>query len=66
MRSESWKQRVERWRGGGPVEEDLSTYREILNEINLQGEKLVGESDDALRSMAIDLRERATRGGQRF
>ncbi|MGE0132731.1 MAG: accessory Sec system translocase SecA2 [Blastocatellales bacterium] len=62
MKSNPWSRRLQRWRGGGPVEDDLTSYQAALAEINRRAESLAGESDDRLREIAASLRERARQG----
>src|SRR5438876_2661237 len=62
MSAEQWKQRLQQWRGGGSVEDDLAPYRLVLDEINRRGESLAGETDERLREIAASLKERAQQG----
>ncbi len=57
-----WTQRLQKWRGGGPIEEDLTPYWQALDEINRQAENLSSAHDDRLREMTASLRERARMG----
>ncbi len=58
MNVKQWPQQLQKWFGGGPIEEDLAPYRLVLQEINRTGESLVGESDNRLQEIAASLRER--------
>src|SRR5438128_2462907 len=62
MNAQQWKQRLQKWRGEEPIEEDLISYRLVLDEINRRGENLAGESDTRLQEFAAALRERAQQG----
>ena len=62
MNAQQWKQRLQKWRGEEPIEEDLISYRLVLDEINRRGENLAGESDTRLQEFAVALRERAQQG----
>jgi hypothetical protein len=59
MNAKKWSQRLQKWRGGGPIEEDLTLYRVALDEINRLGESRTGEPDSRLRQIADSLRARA-------
>jgi preprotein translocase subunit SecA len=59
LNKNKWSQRLQKWRGGGPIEEDLTPYRLALDEMNRLGESLAGESDSRLRQIADSLRARA-------
>jgi preprotein translocase subunit SecA len=57
--ADQWTRRLRQWRGGGPVEEDLTPYLETVAEIGRWGESLAAESDDRLAQRAASLRESA-------
>jgi preprotein translocase subunit SecA len=59
MNAQQWKQRWQRWRGGGPIEEDLTSYRLALEEVHRRGETFATQTDAELQQIAVSLRERA-------
>jgi preprotein translocase subunit SecA len=59
MSAKRWKRRLQEWRGGGPIEEDLSPYSALLNQITAREEMLQREPDERLRQIANALREKA-------
>jgi preprotein translocase subunit SecA len=62
MSAYNWMRRLQKWRGEDYIEDDLTPYRELLQEINHRGERLAGETDGRLQEMAASLRERAQTG----
>ncbi|MCW5967515.1 MAG: accessory Sec system translocase SecA2 [Blastocatellales bacterium] len=58
----SWSAMLQKWRGGGSIETDLTPYRPLLEEINRAGERIAGESDARLRERTSALRKRAVEG----
>jgi preprotein translocase subunit SecA len=62
MKTKPWAKRLQRWRGGESIEDDLTPYQSALNEINREGEHLTKEPDDGLRAIAASLGERACNG----
>jgi len=62
MDAEPWAQRWQRRRGEGPVETDLTPYREALEAISTAGASLSGKTDDQLRDLAASLKVRAQQG----
>ncbi|HZS08206.1 MAG TPA: accessory Sec system translocase SecA2 [Blastocatellia bacterium] len=62
MSADQWKQRLQKWRGAGPIEDDLSPYRLALDEINHHAESLAGETDERLRAIAASLKGMAQQG----
>ena len=62
MRTDEWTRRVQRWRGGGPIEPDLTPYQVVLEAINRAGERLNGVADGRLREVALSVRTRAQKG----
>ena len=57
-----WQQSLKKWRGETSVETDLTEYRLLAAAITEAGRPLKGASDDRLRQMAADLKERARAG----
>src|SRR6185503_20006812 len=62
MNAHQWKQRLQKWRREEPLEEDLTSYRLVLDEINRKEENLAGETDARLQEMTASLRARAQKG----
>jgi preprotein translocase subunit SecA len=62
MSNKRWTRRLQRWRGETPVEEDLTPYRQVLDEVDRQGESLKRETDERLREIVASLREQAQKG----
>jgi preprotein translocase subunit SecA len=62
MDAQFWKRQLTKWRGGGPIEDDLSPYRSTLAEIELAGKSLTGKTDDDLRQIVVSLKERVRKG----
>ncbi len=52
MNAHQWKQRLQKWRGEEPLEEDLTSYRLVLDDINRREENLAGETDARLQEIA--------------
>jgi preprotein translocase subunit SecA len=62
MSANNWMRRLQKWRGDDSIDDDLTPYRELLQEINHRGERLAGETDGRLQEIAASLRERAQTG----
>ncbi len=62
MRTNRWARRVQKWRGGGPIEDDLAPYRLLLEAVNRAGERLTGVTDGRLREITLSLKTRAQKG----
>ncbi len=62
MSNNQWKQRIRKWRGIESIEEDLTSYQQVLGEINRMGEFLAEKTSDRLQEIAASLRERAQNG----
>jgi preprotein translocase subunit SecA len=62
MSAQSWTERLRKWRGEGPIEADLTAYRQVLEAVNRGGEKLAEQTDAELREMARALKESAQNG----
>jgi len=62
MNAHQWKQRLQKWRREEPIEEDLTSYRLVLDDINRKEENLAGETDARLQEMTASLRARAQKG----
>ena len=63
MNTERWKSRLREWRGERTIENDLSPYWPLLEQVNRRGEILAKESDGRLQEVAAVLRKRAQAGG---
>ena len=59
MSAQQWKQRLQKWRRPGPIEDDLTPYQSALDQINRRAESLAPETDERLRQIAGSLKERA-------
>lgn len=57
--ADQWTRRLRQWRGGGPIEEDLTPYLKVAAEIDRRGENFARKSDDRLAAWATSLRGRA-------
>lgn len=62
MSANHWRRRLRNWRGEWAIEEDLSPYRLLLEEINRRGSVLAQDTDDRLQEIASSLRDRARTG----
>lgn len=62
MYAEQWRQRVQQWRGDGPVETDLSPYRQTLDAIRQRGVLLAREPEERLRDIAASLQAQVQAG----
>src|SRR5262245_42815557 len=63
MNTERLKLRLREWRGERTIENDLSPYWPLLEQVNRRGEILAKESDGRLQEVAAGLRKRAQAGG---
>ncbi len=62
MSANNWLRRLQKWRGEESIEDDLTPYLVLLQDINRVGEHLASETDGRLQEMAASLRERARTG----
>ncbi|HWQ36824.1 MAG TPA: accessory Sec system translocase SecA2 [Blastocatellia bacterium] len=62
MNAERWTKRLQKWRGDGVLEDDLTPYRLALDEINRAGEKLAALTDERLSEIAAPLKAKAQQG----
>ncbi|MCI0388643.1 MAG: preprotein translocase subunit SecA, partial [Acidobacteria bacterium] len=54
--------RLRKWRGEESIEDDLTPYHRLLQEINRRGESLTKETDGRLQEIAASLRESLQKG----
>ena len=62
MNAHQWKLRLQKWRGEGPIEEDLTAYRLLLNKINRREKNLTEKTDTQLQELAASLKVKAQQG----
>ena len=62
MRAKAWDRRWAQWRGHGPVEADLTPYREALAQVHAVGEGLRKTPMPALQQQFAHLRAKAQAG----
>jgi preprotein translocase subunit SecA len=62
MSTGRWAKRLQRWRGGSPIEDDLTPYQQTLAEINQAGAGLTAATAEQLRALAAALQARAQQG----
>ncbi len=62
MNAKHWMRRLRKWRGEESIEDDLTPYHRLLQEINRRGESLTKETDGRLQEIAASLRESLQKG----